>query len=397
MPASSRSTTPAAPISALSVFFRHEGLQPEKASPKLREIAGEHLLPPRPPPRPASMRVAYPVSVAMAGVLPRVPLVMRNGAIVPRAAARARGTRERPADGEARAARSAARRRGAGGRGGITARSVRPPPARERPPATPSPAPSSPTARVPRASAPAPCRRTARAASRAAAGRRRVVDSAIASRSSTVAMIFGATRSSSATALSSTFRSSTMAPVAWRRAGRSGIGTVFGSRASPRSTAARMSCAGRERSKPVGIERSRPSASTRAWRRDREVDHRVVLEHASARYVARLRLALAPGRDLHQDRDLARLAHPPGEPPPGVLGLGPVGVGRGEHTHLLVEPAVASVRLKLRLQRLVDRDQVGDVGQRVDELRLESGRRDQSVKRDDLSTRALARSLTSCS
>ena len=28
------------------------------------------------------MRVAYPVSVAMAGVLPRVPLVMRNGTIV---------------------------------------------------------------------------------------------------------------------------------------------------------------------------------------------------------------------------------------------------------------------------------------------------------------------------
>ena len=28
------------------------------------------------------MRVAYLVSVAMAGVLPRVPLVMRNGAIV---------------------------------------------------------------------------------------------------------------------------------------------------------------------------------------------------------------------------------------------------------------------------------------------------------------------------
>ena len=28
------------------------------------------------------MRVAYPVSVAMAGVLPRAPLVMRSGAIV---------------------------------------------------------------------------------------------------------------------------------------------------------------------------------------------------------------------------------------------------------------------------------------------------------------------------
>jgi exopolyphosphatase / guanosine-5'-triphosphate,3'-diphosphate pyrophosphatase len=65
----------------LSVFFRHEGLQPEKASPKLREIAGEHLFH-RARLLAGLMRVAYPVSVAMAGVLPRVPLVMRNGAIV---------------------------------------------------------------------------------------------------------------------------------------------------------------------------------------------------------------------------------------------------------------------------------------------------------------------------
>jgi exopolyphosphatase / guanosine-5'-triphosphate,3'-diphosphate pyrophosphatase len=65
----------------LSVFFRHEGLQPEKASPKLREIAGEHLFH-RARLLAGLMRVAYPVSVAMAGVLPRVPLVMRSGAIV---------------------------------------------------------------------------------------------------------------------------------------------------------------------------------------------------------------------------------------------------------------------------------------------------------------------------
>ena len=65
----------------LSVFFRHEGLQPEKASPKLREIAGEHLFH-RARLLAGLMRVAYPVSIAMAGVLPRVPLVMRNGAIV---------------------------------------------------------------------------------------------------------------------------------------------------------------------------------------------------------------------------------------------------------------------------------------------------------------------------
>jgi exopolyphosphatase/guanosine-5'-triphosphate,3'-diphosphate pyrophosphatase len=65
----------------LSVFFRHEGLSPEKADRKLREIAGEHLFH-RARLLAGLMRVAYPVSVAMAGVLPRVPLVMRGGAIV---------------------------------------------------------------------------------------------------------------------------------------------------------------------------------------------------------------------------------------------------------------------------------------------------------------------------
>jgi exopolyphosphatase/guanosine-5'-triphosphate,3'-diphosphate pyrophosphatase len=65
----------------LSVFFRHEGLSPENASPKLRQIAGEHLFR-RARLLAALMRVAYPVSVAMAGVLPRVPLTMRGGAIV---------------------------------------------------------------------------------------------------------------------------------------------------------------------------------------------------------------------------------------------------------------------------------------------------------------------------
>ena len=65
----------------LSVFFRHEGLQPDKASPKLREIAGEHLFY-RARLLAGLMRVAYPISVAMAGVLPKTPLVMRGGAIV---------------------------------------------------------------------------------------------------------------------------------------------------------------------------------------------------------------------------------------------------------------------------------------------------------------------------
>ena len=186
-----------------------------------------------------------------------------------------------------------------------------------------------------------------------------------------MAMIFGATRSSSATALSSTFKQ--LDDGAGRLAARRALRHRHASSGRARARARRRRgcpAPGFERSKPFGIERSRPSASTE---RGAETARSITASSLSTRPRGTsrdLRLALAPGRDLHQDRDLARLAHAPGEPPPGVLGLGPVGLGRGEHRHLLVEPAVASVRLKLRLQRLVDRDQVGDVGQRVGELRL---------------------------
>jgi exopolyphosphatase/guanosine-5'-triphosphate,3'-diphosphate pyrophosphatase len=66
---------------ALSVFFRHEGISPDKASARLRALAGPHLFE-RARLLAGLMRVAYPISVAMAGVLPRTPLVMRGGAIV---------------------------------------------------------------------------------------------------------------------------------------------------------------------------------------------------------------------------------------------------------------------------------------------------------------------------
>ena len=103
-----------------------------------------------------------------------------------------------------------------------------------------------------------------------------------------------------------------------------------------------MSAPVRERSKPFGIERSRPSASTLRGAETATSIDGVVLEDAAARHVAALRLALAPGGDLHQHGDLARLAQPADEAPPGVLGIGPVGLGRGEDRHLLVEPGHAA-------------------------------------------------------
>ena len=112
---SSASTIPAAPISRLSVFFRHEGLSPEKASPRLKALAGPRLVE-RARLLGALMRVAYPVSVAMEGVLPRTPLVARGDAVVLQLADRAARQRapRRPRAPRGRVNRSADRARRAG-------------------------------------------------------------------------------------------------------------------------------------------------------------------------------------------------------------------------------------------------------------------------------------------
>jgi exopolyphosphatase/guanosine-5'-triphosphate,3'-diphosphate pyrophosphatase len=66
---------------ALSIFFRHEGLSPEKASARLKSLAGTRLME-RARLLAALMRVAYPVSVAMEGILPQAPLVARGSNVV---------------------------------------------------------------------------------------------------------------------------------------------------------------------------------------------------------------------------------------------------------------------------------------------------------------------------
>jgi len=66
---------------ALAVFFRHEGLSAETASPRLKSLAGPRLVE-RARLLAALMRIAYPISVAMAGVLPRAPLVVKGNQIV---------------------------------------------------------------------------------------------------------------------------------------------------------------------------------------------------------------------------------------------------------------------------------------------------------------------------
>lgn len=58
---------------ALAIYFRHEGLSLEKEPPAIAAIADERLLF-LARLLAALMRVAYPVSIAMSGVLPRTPL-----------------------------------------------------------------------------------------------------------------------------------------------------------------------------------------------------------------------------------------------------------------------------------------------------------------------------------
>jgi exopolyphosphatase / guanosine-5'-triphosphate,3'-diphosphate pyrophosphatase len=58
---------------ALSVFYRHVGLSDDELSPRVREIASSRLLE-RARILGAAMRVAYIISAAMPGVLPRTPL-----------------------------------------------------------------------------------------------------------------------------------------------------------------------------------------------------------------------------------------------------------------------------------------------------------------------------------
>ncbi|MGL4636528.1 MAG: Ppx/GppA family phosphatase [Beijerinckiaceae bacterium] len=66
---------------ALSVFYRHVGLSDDDLSPRLRELASTRLLE-RARILGAAMRVAYIISAAMPGVLPKVPMVCEGNKLV---------------------------------------------------------------------------------------------------------------------------------------------------------------------------------------------------------------------------------------------------------------------------------------------------------------------------
>ena len=62
---------------ALAIFYRHMGLLDDEASPRIRELASTRILD-RARTLGGAMRVAYLVSAAVAGALPRAPLAMRK-------------------------------------------------------------------------------------------------------------------------------------------------------------------------------------------------------------------------------------------------------------------------------------------------------------------------------
>ena len=152
--------------------------------------------------------------------------------------------------------------------------------------------------------------------------------------------------------------------------GRSSRGSVLGSRASPRRTASTIASPHFDRSKPSGQRAQAREALDRRRRLHRDVADDVVLEHATARHVALLCFALAPGGDLDQHGELLGLAHPRLQALPGVLGLEAIGRGRGQHLHLLAHPVAAAALVEIGGELEVDVAQVGDVGDRVGELRL---------------------------
>ncbi|WP_244472476.1 exopolyphosphatase [Methylobacterium sp. Leaf108] len=66
---------------ALAVYFRHEGVAPEKASPILRNLAGPRLFE-RARLVGGLLRVAFPTSAGMAAILPRLPVGIAEGRVV---------------------------------------------------------------------------------------------------------------------------------------------------------------------------------------------------------------------------------------------------------------------------------------------------------------------------
>ena len=185
-----------------------------------------------------------------------------------------------------------------------------------------------------------------------------------------MAIILPATPLSSLTWRSSTFRSSTVAaePAPLRRS-RSSLGRRLGIARQAALDGGENFLAG-ARALHAAREGAQIGERFLAARRgERDFDQHVVLEDARARHVAGLRLAFAPGGEIHQNSEIARFPRAGLEALPGALGVLLVGRGRGEDLHFVLQPGKAAGFLELREQRAIDVAQVRDVADRVVDLR----------------------------
>ena len=95
-----------------------------------------------------------------------------------------------------------------------------------------------------------------------------------------------------------------------------------------------------------------------------------VFQHPAAGNVARLGLALAPGRQRRQHRQEALVGGARLQPLPGMLGIEPVKSGVLQRRHFLGHPGCAAGLFQPRLHPFIDHAQMGDVGQGIFQLAL---------------------------
>ena len=161
-----------------------------------------------------------------------------------------------------------------------------------------------------------------------------------------------------------------MAPPPADRRSRSIFGSVFGSRARPRSTAATMSAPAFDRSMPFGNARSSPSASA-VFGAARAIS--IMMSSLRTRDRGTSRPCASASRQPASSirtGEIARFAGAVAKPLPSPVGVLLVGRSRRQRAHLVGEPAEAVRRFELLQEELVDVAKVGHVRDRVDDLRF---------------------------
>ena len=210
---------------------------------------------------------------------------------------------------------------------------------------------------------------------------------AMASRSALEAISRCATPAASARALSSTRSRSASASAPGRRAGCSGGARRLDRRHRLGGGDGGEDAVGDLAAPGLAQQQSRLGELLRRPRPvGRQLHQSIVLEDAGARHVAALRQGLAQPRELAQRRHEARRGRAGLDPGPGLVRVVLVGGRVGQRRQLLLHPGAAAGLLQPPRQHLVDAC-AGGSRRRAHRSSAPwlSGRRLQSVKREDLS------------